>query len=234
MVRKWSYINSLNTRASYHLPSPRYLLRRHSIKVFRSGTRFLKRYVKFQTRFTRLAYRRRKHLTSWLSISHITFTWVKNFLKYRQYLRFYQSLGSVKFQSYSTTYNLVNQTKIKDKNSLLYSASTFSCSRKLLNSFESFNLGIKSTFLPPIKGIIFTGLLSADLNQLQSNENLNAGLVECEEFRYPFSTDSKYFSGDIQLVTYSNTSNSLFSVALSYSIITYMICILLLLNNVSS
>jgi len=228
MVRKWSYITPLNTSVSSYSASPKYLMRRHLIKVFRSGTRFLKRYVNFQTRFTRLSYRRRKHRTSWLSFSHITSTWVRNFLKYRQYLRFYQSLGSVKFQSYSTTANLVN--KVVSKGTLPYAASTFSCSRKLLYSFESFNIGLKNTFLPPITGVIFTGLLSANLDQLQGNEELNAGLVECEEFRYPFSTDPKYFDKSLQLLTYSNINNSLTNVALNYSLIVYTISTLLLLN----
>lgn len=230
MVRKWSYISPIKSCLSRRSTSFRYLRRVHVIKVFRSGTRFLKRYIRRQTRFTRLTYRRRKHKTSWLSFSYLIFSWVKNFLKYRQYLRFYQSLGLLKFQSYSTTSSLIHN--VIGRELLSYSVSTFSCSRKLINVFNSFSTKDKPVLLPPISGVLFTGLLSVSPDQLQLEEDLNPGLVECEGFRYPFSTNVKYFSDGIHMLTYLGTSNTVFNVVLSYTMVIYILSLLLVLKTI--
>jgi len=158
------------------------------------------------------------------------FAWVKNFLKYRQYLRFYQSLGSLKFQSYSTTTGLIS--KIIGKGLLSYAVSTFSCSRSIINFFESFGNGNTPTFLPPIRGILFTGLLSIGLDQLQASEDLNPGLVECEGFRYPFSIDVKYLNYDEHQPIYRGTLNFSLNIVLSYIAVLYTLNLLLTLKSV--
>ena len=147
-------------------------------------------------------------------------------------MRFYQSLGLLKFQSYSTTSSLID--KVIGKGLLSYSVSTFSCSRKLINFFEGFSGRGKPISLPPIKGVLFTGLLSVSSDQLQIEEDLNPGLVECEGFRYPFSTDAKYFNKDIQLLTYLGTSNAIFNIILSYITVIYTLNLLLTLKNMQT
>ena len=155
--------------------------------------------------------------------------WVRNLLKYRQYLRFYQNLGLLPFQSYSTTLSLV--TRVFSKSSTAYNFSMLSCSKKLLLFFENFSSRGHPRLLPKLKGILFTGLLSANLEDLRLNEEVNSGLVECEGFRYPFSTDPKFFTLSLHKSYYTTTLLGISAHVLNYLTIIYSITILLTLRT---
>lgn len=90
MVRKWSYLTPIT---SPNLISDLGGMKRiHTFKVFKATTRF----KKYNTGITKLVRRKnaiRKHKTNWLNFNFIIVKWVRFFIKYKQYVRFYQSLG---------------------------------------------------------------------------------------------------------------------------------------------
>lgn len=79
----------------------------------------------------RRKYSRRKHRTNWLVMSYITAAWATNYLKARQFERFYNTLGYFKSSSFATSTH-VFLLKVQDMSSK-QGISISSCSTKLLN-----------------------------------------------------------------------------------------------------
>lgn len=89
MVRKWSYLTTNNTSATFHKMTS--LLKCYSFKVFRKTTRF-KKFKRLETVFVRKKDSTRKRQTSWFTLTVILAQWSLQYLKSRQHLRYFQTI----------------------------------------------------------------------------------------------------------------------------------------------
>ena len=81
MVRRWSYINSLNT-----LQSSNYRIAEKSFfDVSMNSTMYLRKSFALSTRLTRKRWARRKHLHNWLAISNVLKDWSRSYRFYRNH-----------------------------------------------------------------------------------------------------------------------------------------------------
>lgn len=94
MVRKWSYLttlNKINVNSSFSgIPKT------YTFKVFRMTTRF-KKFQRYETTFVRKQDSSRKRQTSWLTLVSIFSQWALQYVKCKQYLRYYQGIGASLF-----------------------------------------------------------------------------------------------------------------------------------------
>ena len=120
MVRKWSYLTTtnLNTTAASVCTIPK----AYTFKVFRMTTRF-KKFKKHETTFVRKQDSSRKRQTSWLTLVTIFAQWSLQYIKYKQYLRYYQTIGIS-----STTLVIPNIFVLQKKLTSINSDLTFSTS----------------------------------------------------------------------------------------------------------
>jgi len=95
MIRKWSYLTVEEQPST--TKSLNSLTKCYSFKVFRMTTRF-KKYQRTGTSFVRKQDASRKRQTSWLTLLSIFAQWSLQYIKYRQYLRYYQSRGVYTYQ----------------------------------------------------------------------------------------------------------------------------------------
>jgi len=105
MVRRWSYLNTLNTRQFFFTTSqPKFLTMGHQKVTFKATTYYRKRlYSPLISKLTRRAFFRRKHLNNWLVYQNILSYWASEYLFFRRYSR---SLLALAF--YKNTYLMYN------------------------------------------------------------------------------------------------------------------------------
>ena len=120
MVRRWSYLNQLNLQSV--LINSKYT---HSLKVGSFQETFLTTtyyknviYTPNVTKLTRKAFFRRRHLNTWLTYQVILTMWAKEYLFFRKYMRFLNSLYF--YKNNYLTYNLFvfQNTPVSDIRSL--------------------------------------------------------------------------------------------------------------------
>lgn len=92
-----------------------FLKKRHIFKVFRTSTRF-KRWNVGITRVVRKKYIRRKHLTLFMNLNHVTNSWVSFYLSQRNLVRFYQGLDLFSNQFISPSSKVVVSKAVQDLN----------------------------------------------------------------------------------------------------------------------
>lgn len=98
-------------------------------------------------------------------------------------MRFYQSLGVVNAQSFSTSV-VVFTRKLNDINNL-QGVGTFACSQNIVKLF--LRRGIKHKYYNnPIMHTRSAGFLTQSLSGLKLSESINPGLVLYDELMYPF------------------------------------------------
>lgn len=209
MVRKWSYIE--NRKTCYKI-SPRFdmkrLSRKHSFKVFRKTTRF-KKYRLGITRSVRKFYVRKRRRTSIYMNSHIVYSWIHQYLKHRQFIRFTQSYGLVCMNGY------LGNADFSLKNSLIvgadYGFHSYSCSTRVLN---------KSVFF---KNSIFTDRIQSfesrnsfvqfvDHEASCDSNDLGTNTLFFDKMCYPF--DSEEFSTKAQTDFLTELDSTVFTTSL--------------------
>ena len=161
MVREWSY---LTTKKDYLVDkSLNGLAKCYSFKVFRMTTRF-KKYKRYGTSFVRKQYSSRKLQTSWLTLLSIFAQWALQYIKYRQYLRYYQSINLHKYQFTIPNIFVINK-KINQFSPLL-SFTTSTITNQLLNSLHN----TKSNINTRVK---YLNILSSDVNSPQTLKDVD-------------------------------------------------------------
>ena len=94
MVRRWSYLNSLN--ASFFTagrPKIGQLLYKHQYTLFKTTTYYRNKiYEPTTTRLTRYSFFRRRHMNNWLLYTNVLNSWSNEYLFFRKYLRCTQTL----------------------------------------------------------------------------------------------------------------------------------------------
>ena len=161
MVRKWSYIE--NKSNCYHITpfsKLKRLSKKHSFKVFRKTTRFRK-YKLGLTRSVRRWYTRKRRKTSLYTNSHILYSWIRYYLKCRQFIRFTQSIGLSPVSGY------LGNADFAVKNSRLqgapYGFHSYSCTYRVLN-----------------KSIYFTNNIFPNTVMLICSKNSFIQFLDCE------------------------------------------------------
>lgn len=220
MVRKWSYINTL---ATFDMASTG-VYDLNTFKVFRATTRF-KKYNIGPTKLVRKTYTKRKHRTNWVTLSYITNKWSTFFLKNKQFLRFYQSIGLFNVQSYSTTIKLFNTKNTSTDN--FYGFMVSSCSKKIINYFFTQSTNFFKTPLPTVSSVM---LATRNYESYNLSHDINPGLINYENLIYvdPKPTSAKY------LLIFLQNQNLLFRYILNVVKIFYKIFVLITLHNISS
>ena len=155
----------------------------------------------------------------------ITRFWVNFFLKNKQFLRFYQSLGLVQNQSYSTSLSLVGK-QLMNLNSGT-SFSTFACSRSIINYFVVSCSGWDTR--SPLLNIPVTGLLTDARSTINDLSDINPGLVQFDNLLYPYNSELEpYHSAHLEFL---NTNDSLFHLVLHKNLVLYKIITLISVVN---
>ena len=161
MVRKWSYVTP--TKGLLVNKSLSELTKCYSFKVFRMTTRF-KKYQRNGTSFVRKQDSSRKRQTSWLTLLSVFAQWSLQYIKYRQYLRYYQSLNLYKYQ-----FSIPNIFVIGKKLNLFnpdLSFTTSTITNQLLNT-------LNGTSVDTSTKIKYSNILSSDTNSLQNLKEVN-------------------------------------------------------------
>jgi hypothetical protein len=101
MVRRWSYLNLINsTFSSEH----KGLAFAHHFATFKATTYYRKSIHRI-TKLSRRAWSRRKHLHNWLVYQNLLANWSQDYLFFRKYSRFVMTLHL--FKNSYLTYNLL-------------------------------------------------------------------------------------------------------------------------------
>ena len=223
MVRKWSYLNPSLPGVSQ--PFGMAMPPRHIFKVFRKSTRF-KKYTTGLTSTVRRLYSARKHRTNWIEMSYITKDWMFFFYKNRQFIRFFQSLGAVKFSSYSVTSLVFTRQVDVIKN--MHGISMASCSRNLLRFFK--NQAFAASPLPKVENAL---LFFNSPEGFPTSLEVGSGLIILDKLLYPhtiFSIDNLFtYKAD-----YANLIKPLTTWFFKYVLFCYKILVHLTCFNTSA
>jgi hypothetical protein len=180
MVRKWSYLETRDLdldMQSFESTSQLY-----HFKVFRKTTRF-KKFNKGITRMVRKNYSRRKHRTNWLVLSYITKSWVTNYLKMRQFERFYSALGRFQFDTFSSNFDIfsIKLNSILNHNGI----NIVSCSKKVLEKHTNQSYG--AGFLKnPTKNTNSAVIQVSSLRDISLSTDIYPNLVNLENSLFPY------------------------------------------------
>jgi hypothetical protein len=148
------------------------------------------------------------------------------FLKSKQFVRFYQSLGLFNVQAYSTTSLLVTKKFseiISDQG-----FNTFACSKSLLNTFLLKGQPAKY-YINPLLNSQSDGLTTRKISSLSLIENINPGLVNYDSLLYAYNTQTPQRHNHLLLYTAMN--DILFERTLHYNTTIYKIFVILSLQT---
>jgi hypothetical protein len=224
MVRKWSYLNNVHIDATDTWFEGKTSV--YNFKVFRMTTRFKKYNRTAITSMVRKKYARRKHRTNWIRLSYITKSWVFFFLKSKQFVRFYQSLGLFNVQSYSATTLLI--TKKFSEIVSDQGFNTFACSKSLLKTFLLKGQASKY-YINPLLNSQSDGLTTRAAANLSLIENINPGLINHDNLLYPYNTQTP--QTDDYVALFSTLNDDIFNRTLHSVTTIYTILILLTLRD---
>lgn len=107
MVRRWSYINSVNSINLFEYNAGRVAL----FDVAIDTTMYLRKEYQFSTKITRHRWARRKHMYDWLPLANILKDWAKIYRFYRKYNKFV-------FNQYFTKTSLISFNLVTSMNSI--------------------------------------------------------------------------------------------------------------------
>jgi len=223
MVRKWSYLNNFNEGFADIQHSRLFPV--HTLKVFRATTR-LKKFKVGITSIVRKKYAKRKHKNNWVGLVTITRYWVDFFLRNKQFVRFYQSLGLFPYQSYSNTPNLFTKQYLNVTST--HGFATFACSKRVLHYFVPNRKN--NLYKSPIPNTPASGLLSNSVPSMVDVPELNPGLVLFDKLLYPHNEQP--VSKGSSVSDYYNTVSIPHSYTLRLSVLVYQINIYLTLINI--
>lgn len=160
MVRKWSYLNSLNILNSPE--SYKKVCLKYTFKVFRTTTRF-KKYILYPTIFFRKKDSTRKRRNNWVNLNNILVTWSLNYLKIKQLYRFYQNYNVLPISRLSLNLSTVLK---RSTNIDLIPWNSASLTRKFYYSTNPLLFSRKSV------------ILTQDLSEGTNSEYLSSNLIQ--------------------------------------------------------
>lgn len=229
MVRKWSYLETLPSFTIGLLRSPLHLFRKwHAFKVFKKKTRHRKAYQGYLVRPRRRHYRNRKLKRNFYALSYIFYTWVKNYLKYKQFLRFYQSIGVTSAHSQST--HPLFTTMLWEKTPSTSGFSTYSCSNKIIKQFSFLQRIDSYQYRTPLRDAPSTGFLMVSIEDMQANPRMNPGVIYLDKLLYPFVTSKELLSPESHASLYKKQVELSTHYQLNWIYSLYRISILLILQ----
>ena len=226
MVRKWSYLETRDLELDIQsLESASQL---YHFKVFRKTTRF-KKFNKGITRMVRKNYARRKHRTNWLVLSYITKSWVTNYLKMRQFERFYSALGRFQFNAFSPNFDIfsIKLNSILNHNGI----NMASCSKRVLGRYLNQSNG--ADFLKnPTKNTNSAMIQATSLQDITLSTDVYPNLVNLDNLLFPYGdiTISSSADSHTQLLD-ALTISTLNSTSLMNSTIYKLLIHLTILNT---
>ena len=106
MVRRWSYINAINSSYTHRFDSKR----QSTFSVTVKATMYFRKPYSVPTVLSRRRWARRKHLYSWLPLSNIIKSWAQTYRFMRNYLK--AVMRSHLFKSSFIAFNLVSLKNI--------------------------------------------------------------------------------------------------------------------------
>jgi hypothetical protein len=211
MIRKWSYLTT--TKGFLVNKSLSELTKCYSFKVFRMTTRF-KKYQRYGTSFVRKQDSSRKRQTSWLTLLSIFAQWALQYIKYRQYLRYYQSVNLHKYQF--TIPNIFVIAKKLNQFNPMFSFTTSTITTQLLNSLHNTKVNINTR-------VTHLNILSSDTNSPQTLKEVNvSGYVYDKQTFTEFESLHTLQQRTIETLYKSCYQNSLNQVVELYKIITLL------------
>ena len=221
MIRKWSYLTNTNTINVNLLQSK--ITPIYNFKVFRHTTRFKKYNKSTNTKMVRKSYSKRKHKNNWINMVYITRSWVSFFLKNKQFVRFYQTLGLFNSQSFSSTVLVFNKQVVKFGSDSSFN--TFACSKNIISFYNS-NTNFIFNYKTPLKTSPSVGLLFHK-NLINSEyKDLNPGLIQYDKLLYPYNN---IIITEKNILTWSFLHSSIFNLVNKYVLFVYRINILITL-----
>ncbi len=133
MVRRWSYINSVNTIGNASFGG----MRHAAFDATITATMYLRKSYSIPTKLTRRRWSRRKHIYGWLPLANIVKDWAHAYRFYRNYNKavFNQHLTRNSFLAFSLI-SVKNSIPCLHKNSELLVVGTFS--NRILKYFSHF------------------------------------------------------------------------------------------------
>lgn len=177
----------------------------------------------------RRKYMKRKRKSSSLFAYYITKSWVQNYLKLRQFERFYQSLGSSQVMAYAADFDVfkVAPTNINDSGIHI-----FSCTKSLINHFINV---AKLTSSP----LIFSNIQNSRLTYVQSDSletiaqsNLSyPSAIRFDESNYHPVNETPNQSDTVLLL--QNLHDQQFKTSLNFSRSLYCILTTLTIKNIN-
>jgi hypothetical protein len=215
MVRKWSYLTTQNDLLVNQSLSV--LTKCYSFKVFRMTTRF-KKFQRYGTSFVRKQDSSRKRQTSWLTLLSIFAQWSLQYIKYRQYLRYYQSLSTHNYQL--TIPNIFVISKKSNLFNPMLSFSTLTITNQLLNTLHKIKVNTHSKTR-------YLNILSSNSNSIDILKEVNT--VGCIYDNQLFS--ELELSSIVQQNVVQNLYNVVYNNSLTQILELYKILILLSLHQ---
>lgn len=217
MVRKWSYIESndvgLNSRNLLNIS------RLYNFKVFRKTTRF-KKFNRGITCMVRKNYARRKHRTNWLIMSYITKSWVLNYLKARQFERFYSALGRFTFNVFSADVN-VFYTKLSTISNF-DGINIVSCSKTTTGRHINYSPG--ANFLKnPLKNTNSTLIQTSNTGSIVTSIELYPNLVNLDNLLYAYDELDTLTTQDTYTRLYQTLGSVIFSNNVQFQLDVYLV-----------
>jgi hypothetical protein len=208
MVRKWSYLTP--TKELLVNKSLSELTKCYSFKVFRMTTRF-KKYQRNGTSFVRKQDSSRKRQTSWLTLLSIFAQWSLQYIKYRQYLRYYQTLSLYKYQ-----FAIPNIFVISKKLNLFNPDLSFTTSTITNQLLYTLN----NTKVNTLSKIKHSNTLYSNTNSLEILKEVNiSGYVHDNQLFTELQSLSNYKQENINLLYLTMYTSSLKQVTELYKIL---------------
>lgn len=215
MVRKWSYLTTQNNLLVNHSLSV--LTKCYSFKVFRMTTRF-KKYQRYGTSFVRKQDSSRKRQTSWLTLLSIFAQWSLQYIKYKQYLRYYQSISTHNYQLTIPNIFVIGKKSNLFNPVLAFTTSTIT--NQLLNTLHTtkININTKAKYL---------NILSSNTNSLDVVKEVNTAGCVYDMQLFSELKPSRILQQDVIQTLY----NIMYNNSLMQIVELYKILILLSLNQ---
>ncbi len=211
MVRKWSYL-TMTAGGTVEKPLSA-IAKCYSFKVFRMTTRF-KKYQRYGTSFVRKQDSSRKRQTSWLTLLSILAQWSLQYIKYKQYLRYYQNSNLYRYQ-----FVIPNIFVIQKKINLFSSQLSFITS--------TLTSQLLCTFQPNTENLYYR---SNSLNTFSTNES---SIPSLKEVNVSGVVHDRHIFTELEAVNLSQYQNPqvfftlMYTNSLQYTLQLYKILILL-------
>jgi len=192
MVRRWSYINSVNNLT----PTNFRYMRKAAFDVTVNSTMYLRKTYSIPTRLTRKRWARRKHIHNWLYSANVLKDWAKSY-------RFYKNHNKSVLNQFFTPSSFIAFNLVSLTNSLpcLHKGSenvvTASFTRRILKYFSNY-----SSLNPRLRALAQLKYLNFSFMSIILTPD-TAHLLEPSKFLFPVLTDHSNTLSTLSTATHS-------------------------------